>query len=129
MTNPIGVLFSSVVKEHSQHVILFLADGIQLCAAVLIGLAAVQATVRSLLIYVRPGSVESATDEIRLRLGRWLVLALEFQVAADILRTAVAPNWNEIGQLAAIIVLRTVLNFFLQKEIAKAARKGSNPPV
>jgi uncharacterized membrane protein len=57
------------------------------------------------------------------------VLALEFQVAADILRTAVAPTWNEIGRLAAIIVLRTVLNFFLRKEIDRAAQKGSNQPV
>jgi len=37
-----------------------------------------------------------------------------------ILRTAVAPTWTEIGQLAAIVVLRTVLNYFLQQEIDKA---------
>jgi uncharacterized membrane protein len=58
---------------------------------------------------------------VRLELGRWLALALEFELAGDILRTAVAPTWNEIGQLAAIIVLRTALNFFLRKEIEKAA--------
>lgn len=52
-----------------------------------------------------------------------MVLALEFQVAADILRTAVAPTWNEIGQLAAVIVLRTALNFFLQMEIEKSGPK------
>ncbi len=56
-------------------------------------------------------------EDVRLRLGRWLALALEFELAADILRTAVAPTWNEIGQLAAIIVLRTALNYFLQREI------------
>lgn len=123
-----GPFVSSLLKEHAQHTMLFLADAIQLCAAALIGLAAVQATVRSLLIFFGRGSVESATEDVRLRLGRWLVLALEFQVAADILRTAVAPNWNEIGQLAAIIVLRTVLNFFLQKEIERAAQKGSSGP-
>lgn len=123
-----GPFVSSHLKEHAQHTMLFLADAIQLCAAVLIGLAAVQATVRSLVIFFRRGPVEPATEDVRLRLGRWLVLALEFQVAADVLRTAVAPNWNEIGQLAAIIVLGTVLNFFLQKEIEKAAHKGSRPP-
>ncbi len=120
---------SSFLKEHAQHTMLCLADAIQLCAVVLIALAAAQATLRSVVIFFRRGSVESATEDVRLRLGRWLVLALEFQVAADILRTAVAPNGNEIGQLAAIIVLRTVLNFFLQKEIEKAAQKGSNQPV
>ena len=55
-------------------------------------------------------------------------MALELELGADILRTAVAPTWNEIGQLAAIVVLRTALNFFLQKEIDKAAeRRGSAP--
>ena len=115
---------SSFVKEHAQHAMLVLADTIQLCAAVLIGLAAIQAIFWSLIIFFRRDSTESATEDVRLRLGRWLVLALEFQVAADILRTAVAPTWDEIGQLAAIVVLRTVLNFFLQMEIDKAARKG-----
>ena len=57
------------------------------------------------------------TRKIRLQLGRWLVLALEFLLAADIVRTAVAPSWEEIGQLAAIAVLRTGLNFFLEREI------------
>jgi uncharacterized membrane protein len=65
------------------------------------------------------------TEDVRLRLSRWLVLALEFQVAADILHTAVAPTWDEIGQLAAVIVLRTVLNFFLQMEIERSASKKS----
>lgn len=117
----------SFVKAHAQHTMLLLADCIQLFAAVLIGLAAVQATFRSLVAFFRRGSLESATEDVRLRFGRWLVLALEFQIGADILRTAVAPTWNEIGQLAAIIVLRTVLNFFLQQEIEKVAQKGSTP--
>lgn len=121
---PAEPFVSSFVKEHAQHAMLVLADTIQLCAAVLIGLAAIQAIFWSLIIFFRRGSKECATEDVRLRLGRWLVLALEFQVAADILRTAVAPTWDEIGQLAAIVVLRTVLNFFLQMEIEKAARKG-----
>ncbi len=50
-----------------------------------------------------------------------VALGLEFELAADVLRTTITPTWNEIGQLAAIIVLRTVLNFFLQREIDKAA--------
>ncbi len=54
----------------------------------------------------------------RLTLGSYLVLGLEFQLAADVLRT-VAPNFTEIGQLAAIAAIRTVLNYYLEKEIAK----------
>ena len=124
--NQTGPFVSSIIKEHSQHIMLYLADTIQLCAALVIGLAAAQAVFQSLVIFFRRGPSESATDDVRLRLGRWLVLALEFQVAADVLRTAVAPTWNEIGQLSAIIILRTALNFFLQKEIEKAAQTGAN---
>ena len=49
----------------------------------------------------------------------WLVLALEFALGADIVRTAISPTWNEIGQLAAIGFIRTFLNFFLEKDLAK----------
>lgn len=62
-------------------------------------------------------------ENIRLKLGRWLALALEFQLAADILKTAVAPTWDDIGKVAAIIALRTLLNFFLEREIGNAERQ------
>lgn len=58
--------------------------------------------------------------EIRLSLGKSLALALEFLLAADILRTAVAPNWDDIGKLAAIAALRTLLNYFLERELKHA---------
>lgn len=68
----------------------------------------------------------SAKEDLRLRFGRWLALSLEFLLAADILRTAVAPSWREIGQLAAIAAIRTALNFFIQREIDQAARTSRN---
>ena len=57
--------------------------------------------------------------EIRLFLGRYLALGLEFQIGADILGTAVAPTIAEVKILAAIVVIRTVLNYFLSKEIER----------
>ncbi|QJX48914.1 DUF1622 domain-containing protein [Hymenobacter taeanensis] len=54
---------------------------------------------------------------IRLTLARYLALALEFQLGADILSTAIAPSWEQIGKLGAIAVIRTALNFFLSKEM------------
>lgn len=54
---------------------------------------------------------------VRVRLGRYLALGLEFQLAADILRTAVAPSFEEIGQLAAVAAIRTALNYFLERDI------------
>lgn len=53
----------------------------------------------------------------RFTMARYLALALEFQLGADILSTAVAPTWEAIGKLAAIAVIRTGLNFFLMREI------------
>ncbi len=55
---------------------------------------------------------------IRLSLGRFLALGLEFQLAGDVLRTAIAPSFTEIGQLASIAAIRTALNYFLAREIA-----------
>jgi uncharacterized membrane protein len=54
---------------------------------------------------------------IRLSFARHLTLALELQLAADILSTSVAPTWDRIGKLAAIAVIRTALNYFLNKEL------------
>lgn len=54
---------------------------------------------------------------VRLSLGRFLALGLEFQLASDILRTAIAPTLREIGELAAIAAIRTALNYFLAREI------------
>ncbi|MBW4698555.1 MAG: DUF1622 domain-containing protein [Aphanocapsa lilacina HA4352-LM1] len=56
-------------------------------------------------------------NQIRLRFGAWLALALEFQLGADILATTVAPTVEELGKLALIAVIRTFLNFFLGKEL------------
>lgn len=56
-------------------------------------------------------------NRVRLTLGKYLALALEFQVGADILSTAIAPSWEQIGKLAAIAAIRTLLNYFLTKEL------------
>lgn len=111
---------------------LLLAAGVEAAAALVIGLAAIEATLRALLLFI-PRQViigeSDAKEAVRLRLGRWLAVALELELGADILRTAVAPTWTEIGQLGAIVVLRTALNFFLQQEIDKAeARRAPSMP-
>lgn len=54
---------------------------------------------------------------IRLRFSRYLSLALEFQLASDILSTALAPTWQELGKLGVTAVIRTALNYFLTREI------------
>lgn len=58
-----------------------------------------------------------AMSESRTHLGHTLSVALEFLIAADILKTAISPTWEDLGQLAAIVGIRTVLNYFLSKEL------------
>lgn len=65
---------------------------------------------------------------VRLDLGRFLALGLEFQLAGDILRTAVAPTFEEIGQLAAIAAIRTALNYFLGRELEQERREIEGQP-
>ena len=62
----------------------------------------------------------------RLILARYLALALEFELGADILGTAISPGWDQIGKLGAVAVIRTGLNFFLSMEIKgeKTVEKG-----
>ena len=65
-------------------------------------------------------------NAIRLVLARYLAMALEFQLGADILSTAVAPSWNEIGKLGAVAVIRTALNYFLSKEMEEERRTAES---
>ena len=95
----------------------YLAAGAEIAAAVVIGVA----IGRGILSYVRQLFSRrqhlDATEVIRLQLGRVLALGLEFTVASDILRTAVAPTRQDISNLGAIVLLRTLLNYFLEREI------------
>jgi uncharacterized membrane protein len=106
---------------------LWLAAGTELLAAVVIAIGIIEAVwqIATVLLSTRRYSESSheAEENVRLRFGRWLALALEFELGADILRTAVAPSWSDIGQLAAIAAIRTALNFFLQHEIDNATAR------
>lgn len=79
-----------------------------------------EALYRILLPLVRNAVTQHARREAWLSLARWLLLSLEFLLAADIVRTAITPSWDDIGQLAAIALIRTFLNFFLERDLDAA---------
>ncbi len=81
-------------------------------------LVAVAGIARQLL--TRPGG--RGFTSVRLSFARYLMLALELQLAADILSTSVSPTWDRIGKLAAIAVIRTALNYFLVREMEQEQR-------
>jgi uncharacterized membrane protein len=64
-----------------------------------------------------------AKREIFIQFGAWIILALQFALAADIVRTAIAPTWSQIGQLAAIAAIRTGLNYFLERDLEAFAEE------
>lgn len=94
------------------------ALGVELMAALLIAAASIEAGVAIIRATVSPtGGRVVRRREIWVRFAVWLLLALEFELAADLIRTAIAPTWDAIGQLSAIATIRTVLNYFLEKDI------------
>lgn len=88
---------------------------VEAAGAAVIFLGALLAIVRFL--RVLPSRRPERFTEVRLTLGRFLALGLEFQLASDVLRTAIAPSFEELGKLAAVAAIRTALNFFLAREI------------
>jgi len=62
--------------------------------------------------------------EAWIHFAAWLVLGLEFALAADIVRTAISPGWHEIGRLGAIAVIRTFLSYFLGRDLDKFVEAG-----
>ncbi len=100
--------------------------GVEVTGAVVIALGVI-GTVLGFAITVSQRRMSAFTAE-RLRLARYLALALELQLAADILSTAVAPSWEQIGKLGAIAVIRTGLNFFLLRELRETGEIAAETP-
>ncbi len=110
------------MEELLADVVNVLVTVVEACGAAVIITGAVWAFARFLWVGLRRRST-SAFVPVRLTLGRFLALGLEFQLASDVLRTAVAPSFRELGQLAAVAAIRTALNYFLAKEIAEERRQ------
>ena len=94
-----------------------IALGVEGGAALIVGYGAIEALGGSIRAIVVGRTKRGQRKDVWLRFGVWLLLGLEFELAADIVRTAIAPTWTDIGQLAAIGLIRTFLNYFLEKDL------------
>lgn len=119
MTETLHVAETSVVSA-----VQWLKLGVECTGAAIIGLG----TLVALAQFARALLAREAANftAIRLVLARYLAVALEFQLGADILSTAIAPSWEEIGKLGAIAVIRTGLNYFLSLEMQTEQRTEKN---
>ncbi|MFC2157097.1 DUF1622 domain-containing protein [Acidobacteriota bacterium] len=95
----------------------YAAHFVEAAAVIVIVIGAIQ----TVIIYIRNGifqKIESSTFmQSRLKLGQSLSLGLGFLVGADVIKTAISPKWLDIGQLAAIVAIRIVLNTFLMRDL------------
>lgn len=66
--------------------------------------------------------------DVWLRHARWLIAGLTFQLAADIIETAITPSWADIGRISAIAAIRTALNYFLERDLAEMRERRHEPP-
>jgi len=111
----------AMFREISQGIALAL----EAISVLMIAIGAVEALAKILLPLLRNDATQGRRRAAWLGLARWLLLGLEFMLAADIVRTAIAPTWDDIGMLAAIALIRTFLNFFLERDLENAAREGT----
>ena len=85
---------------------------------------------KALIIYVKDifltKKAFNALKESRLEIGHAFSLGLAFLIGASIIKTILAPTWNDIGQLAAIIAIRTALNFFLLRDVESLFKRNKN---
>ncbi len=116
------------LDDQFKHIAELMALVIQAGAVLVVTFGAAQA-----MAFAAAAAWQGAADaqrgrEIWLRFVTWILLALEFALAADLVRTAVAPTWEDIGKLAVIATIRTMLNYFLAKDIAAFDRSEKKDP-
>lgn len=107
------------MEELFKHITGHIAFGVEMIAALIIAYGAADAVIGLL----RPAALRPYGGKrvVWHRFGMWLILGLEFMLAADIVRTVITPTWEQIGQLGAIALIRTFLSYFLERDIEKYA--------
>jgi uncharacterized membrane protein len=100
-------------------VVRYLIVIIDAMALVVISIGTVQVFIKCLRALFGPSETGHELRGAYLRYARWLIAGLTFQLAADIIETAGAPSWDEVGRLGAIAVIRTFLSYFLERDMVE----------
>jgi uncharacterized membrane protein len=114
-----GIVFPVTTFATISETLASVAEGVRLALdAIGIGVIAIGAAAALAgIVRARLSGQRVRFNAVRLMLARYLALGLEFQLAADVVDTAISPDWLHIGQLAAIAAIRTALNYFLGREM------------
>ncbi|HEX5072147.1 MAG TPA: DUF1622 domain-containing protein [Gemmatimonadaceae bacterium] len=95
-------------------------------ALVIIVFAAIEAFIKSMRGVFSPLTGHERRD-VWLRFARWLVAGLTFQLAADIIESSITTRWESVARLGAVAVIRTFLNYFLERDVAEARERQHQP--
>ena len=93
----------------------YVALGVEAIAILIIAIGSIEALVNIFRSLSRTSGVQKRA--VWLEFAGWLVAALTFQLAADIVNTSFSPTWDEVGRLAAVAAIRTFLSYFLDLEV------------
>lgn len=96
---------------------------IDMMAFVIVVIGTVQAFVAGMHLVIARDRSGRDRRQIWLTYARWLVAALTFQLGADIIESSIAPSWESIAQLGAVAVIRTFLNYFLERDLAEVRER------
>jgi uncharacterized membrane protein len=106
---------------------------IEAIAVLVVTFGSLEAFFKLLVVMTKPGASHGVRKAIWRRFGVWLLLGLEFELAADIITSVISPSWQDIGELGAIAIIRTFLNYFLERDLEQSdspsERDGSHPSV
>jgi uncharacterized membrane protein len=103
------------------------ALAVEAVAVAIIAFGAIEALVRTLAPLVGRSAAAGWRKRVWVGFGSWLLLGLQFALAADIVRSAISPDWADIGQLAAIAAIRTFLNYFLERDLQELEGESPQP--
>jgi uncharacterized membrane protein len=95
------------------------ATAIEAVMVLILVVGALQALAAMARLLASRAGLAPAVREAWLDYAAWILLALEFALAADLIRTVIAPTWDEVGKLATIAAIRTALGWFLGRDIAE----------
>jgi uncharacterized membrane protein len=112
-----------VIEEIFREIAEVVALALEAIVVIIIAFAAAKAFIRTVPLLFNDDMLEADRRAIWLRFATALLLALEFTLAADLIRSAISPSWDAIGKLAAIAAIRIALNFFLARDIEAMAEK------
>jgi uncharacterized membrane protein len=104
------------MESLAKNLTLYISSAAEILAAIIIGTAILKVLFH-LATRLHPSNKRISKEEIRIRFGSSVAVSLELLLGADVLATAISPSWDDIGKLAAIAILRTALNYFLDKEL------------